>query len=77
MHLAGRHLDGRRNSIAVGNQVELRSKPAPAAAQSVVGRFVRVPFETFLSAPEAAHAARTLAPSTHHRSRGFGFGLDP
>jgi len=69
MHLAGSELERQRSSLAVSNQMEFGSKPASAAAQSVVLRLVRVPFETFLSAPAAARAARTLAPSTHQSSQ--------
>jgi hypothetical protein len=57
LHLPGRHLDRQRSALAVSNQVELRSKPAAAAAQRVVGRLVRVTLETSLSAPAAARAA--------------------
>ena len=46
--LPGSNFDGQRSSAAVSNQVELRSKPASAAAQSVVRRFIGVPVETFL-----------------------------
>jgi hypothetical protein len=46
-----------------------RNDLAPAAAQRVVCRLVRVSPETFLSAPAAAREARTIAPSTHHRSQ--------
>src|SRR5438477_10004352 len=69
VHLTGAELEGQRSSLAVRNQMEFGSKPASAAAQSVVGRFVGVSLETFLSAPAAARAARTLLPSTHHRSQ--------
>ena len=58
MHLSGGYVYGERSSRAVSHQVELRSKPASAAAQSVVGRFVRVPLKTFLSAPAAARLER-------------------
>jgi len=61
--------DGKRSSLAVSNKMELRSKPAPAAAQRVVGRFVGVSLEAFFSAPAAARVARTLAPSTHQSSQ--------
>jgi len=67
--LPSRHFDRQRGSVAVSNQVEFRSKPASAAAQSVVGWFVRMPVETFFPAPPAARAARTLAPSMHQRSQ--------
>ena len=67
--LSSRDLDGQRCSATVSNQVELRSKPASAAAQSVVRRFVGVRLDTFLLAPAAARAARTLAPSIHQRSQ--------
>ncbi len=40
VNLPGRDLNGQWSSAAVSNQVELRSKPASAAAQSVVRRFV-------------------------------------
>ena len=69
VNLAGRNLNGQRSSVAVSNQVELRSKPASAAAQSVIRRFVRMPVETFFPAPAAARAARTWAPSMHQRSQ--------
>jgi RHS repeat-associated protein len=69
VYLAAGHFDCERSARAVSNQVELRSKPASAAAQSVVGRFIRVARGAFLSAPAAARAARTLAPSTHHSSQ--------
>ncbi len=67
--LPGGDLNGQGSALAVSNQVELRSKPASAAAQSVVRRFVGVPVETFFPAPPAARAARTLAPSMHQRSQ--------
>lgn len=63
--LARGDFNGEGSALAVSNHMELRSKPASAAAQRVVGRFIGVPGETFLSAPAAARAARTLAPSTH------------
>ncbi len=69
VNLPGSDLDGQRSSAAVSNQVELRSKPASAAAQSVVRRFVGMPVETFFPAPAAAREARTLAPSMHQRSQ--------
>src|SRR5436190_14171454 len=69
VHLPGGHFDGQRSARAVSNQVELRSKPASAAAQRVVRRLVGVPCETFLSAPAAARVARTDAPSTHQSSQ--------
>src|SRR5215212_9976823 len=68
VHLAAAQFESQRSSLAVSNQMEFGSKPASAAAQSVVGRFVGMTLETFLSAPAAARAARTLLPSTHHRS---------
>ncbi len=64
----GSDLSGQGSSAAVSNQVELRSKPASAAAQIMIRRFVGMPVETFLSAPAAARPARTLAPSMHRRS---------
>ena len=67
--LTRRNLDGERSSRAVSNHMEFRSKPASAAAQRVVRRFVGMAVETFLSAPAAARAARTLAPSTHQSSQ--------
>src|ERR1051325_5860030 len=42
VHLAGAHLDRERSARAVSNQMELRSKPASAAAQRVVRRLARV-----------------------------------
>src|SRR5436190_1219036 len=69
VHLPGGDFGRERIARAVSNQVELRSKPASAAAQRVVRRLVRVPGKTFLSAPAAARAARTIAPSTHHSSQ--------
>src|SRR5207244_12131696 len=60
VHLPGTELEGQRSSLAVRNQMEFGSKPASAAAQSVVGRLVGMTLETFLSAPAAARAARTL-----------------
>src|SRR5438132_9612660 len=69
VHLPGTEIEGQRSSLAVRNQMEFGSKPASAAAQSVVGRLVGMTLETFLSAPAAARAARTLLPSTHHRSQ--------
>src|SRR5882672_504599 len=69
VHLAGVQFEGQRSSLAVSNQMELGSKPASAAAQSGVGRLIGVALETFLSAPAAARVARTLLPSTHHRSQ--------
>ena len=69
VHLPGSDLDGQGSAATVSNQVELRSKPASAAAQSVVRRFVGMPVETFLLAPAAARAARTLAQSMHQRSQ--------
>src|SRR5262249_50756454 len=65
--LARGDFDRQRSGLAISDQVELRSKPASAAAQRVVGGFVLVPAEAFLSAPPAARAARTLAPSMHHK----------
>src|SRR3990172_7198222 len=69
MDLPGRNLNGQRSAATVSNQVEFRTKPASAAAQCVVCRFIGMPVETFLSAPPAARAARTLAPSMHQRSQ--------
>src|SRR3954466_15678626 len=48
--------DGEGSARTVSDHVELRSNPAAAAAQCVVGGFVGVPPETFLSAPAAARA---------------------
>src|SRR5437867_3915827 len=62
VHLTGGHFDGERSARTVSNQMEFRAKPASAAAQRVVRRFVGVARETFLSAPAAARAARTWAP---------------
>src|SRR6476660_3725180 len=67
--LPGGDFDGKRSSRTVSDHVELRSKPAAAAAQRVVGGLVGVAPETFLSAPAAARAARTDEPSTHHSSQ--------
>src|SRR5690348_14077046 len=67
--LPGGDFDGEGSARTVSNHVELRSKPASAAAQCVVGGLVGVPPETFLSAPAAARAARTDEPSTHHSSQ--------
>jgi hypothetical protein len=64
--LAGRDFDGKRSARTVSDHVAFRSKPAFAAAQCVIGGFVGVSLETFLSAPAAARAARTDEPSTHH-----------
>jgi len=61
--------DGQGSARTVSDHVELRSKPAAAAAQRVVGGFVGVALDTFLSAPAAARAARTDEPSTHHSSQ--------
>ena len=52
--LAGRDFDGKRSSRTVSDHVEFRSRPAFAAAQCVIGRFVGMSPETFLSAPAAA-----------------------
>jgi hypothetical protein len=68
MHLSGGYFDGKRSAVAVSNQVEFRSKPASAdfgelsraAAQRVVGRFIRVALDAFLSATGAARAAHKL-----------------
>ena len=65
--LSGSDLNGQGSSAAVSNQMELRSKPASAAAQSVVRRLVGMAVETFFPAPPAARVARTLAPSMHQR----------
>jgi hypothetical protein len=67
--LSGGHFDAQRSAVAVSNQMELGSKPASAAAQRVVRRLIGVAVETFFSAPAAARAARTLAPSTHQSSQ--------
>src|SRR5258708_821433 len=69
VHLASAELEARGSSLAVSNKREFGPNPASAAAQSVVGRFVGMALKTFLSAPAAARAARTLLPSTHHRSQ--------
>jgi hypothetical protein len=67
--LARGDFDGKGSALTVSDHVEFRSKSAFAAAQCVVGGFVGVPLETFLSAPAAARAARTDEPSTHHSSQ--------
>ena len=67
--LPRRDFNGEGSALAVSNHMELRSKPASAAAQRVVRRLGGMPVETFLSAPPAARAARTLAPSTHQSSQ--------
>jgi hypothetical protein len=67
--LSSGDFDGEGSALTVSDHVELRSKPAAAAAQRVVGGLVLVPLETFLSAPAAARAARTDEPSTHHNSQ--------
>src|SRR5215203_515594 len=70
--LPGADFDGQGSARTVSDHVELRSKPAAAAAQCVVGGLVAVSLETFLSAPaaaRAARAARTDEPSTHHSSQ--------
>src|SRR5438477_141670 len=53
--------------LAVGLLVEDHIRVVPR--QRVVLGLVRVPPATFLAAPAAARAARTEAPSTHHRSQ--------
>ena len=55
--LARRDFDGKRSARAVRNNVELRSKPASAAAQRVVGGFVWVSLETFFQ-PRRRHGRR-------------------
>ena len=59
--------DDRRegNGVTVNDQVELASPPASAATQRVVSGLSFAFFE----APAAAREARTLLPSTHHRSQ--------
>lgn len=69
MLLTGSDMRNQRSSLAVSNQVELGSKPASAAPQRMVRRFVRVPLSTFLSAPAAAREARICVPSMHHKSQ--------
>jgi len=66
---AGRDFDGKWSARTVSDNVELRSKPASAAAQCVIGGFIGMTLDTFLSAPAAARAARTEEPSTHHSSQ--------
>jgi hypothetical protein len=69
VNLPGGDFDGKRSAVTVSDNMELRSKPALAAAQCVVGGFIGVAPATFLSAPAAARAARTDEPSTHHNSQ--------
>jgi hypothetical protein len=66
---AGGDFDGKWSARTVSDNMELRSKPASAAAQCVIRGFVGMTLETFLSAPAAARAARTEEPSTHHSSQ--------
>jgi len=66
---SGGDFDGKWSARTVSDNMELRSKPASAAAQCVIRGFVGVTLKTFLSAPAAARAARTEEPSTHHSSQ--------
>ncbi len=65
--LPGSDLNGQGSSVAVSNQVELRSKPASAAAQRVVRRFVGMAVETSCPAPPAAGAPWILSGQTRPR----------
>ncbi len=75
VNLTSGHLDGQWSSAAVSNQVELRSKPASAAAQSVVRRFVGVKRETFFQRRQRrerlgrSRRPRTTVPSQSGRGR--------
>ena len=71
MNLPTRHFESEQHSRAVSNQMELRSKPASAAAQSVVGRFVRVVGETLLEAPAAACRMSDLALARTYHLLGY------
>ncbi len=70
MNLPGRNFDTQRSSEAVSNQVELRPKPASAAAQSVVRRFVGMPAKLFSQRqPPYAHHGRLRHRYTRGPSR--------
>ena len=64
--LPGCHLSGEGQAVAVSDQVEFAAKSAARAAQTVVFWLLGAPF---FPAPAAARLARTLLPSTHHRSQ--------
>ena len=59
-------MDREGKSVTVSDQVELAPESAARAAQCVVGGFVGAPF---FPAPAAERDARTIVPSTHHRSQ--------
>ena len=69
VRLPRRECDGEDKAVAVSNQVELAPLSAAAAAQSVVVGLEAVGLVLFLRAPAAARDARTLVPSTSHRSQ--------
>ncbi len=63
--LSGRDVDGEGKSVTFSNQVEVAAESAARVAQSVVFGFFGAPF---FPPPAAAREARTVDPSTHHRS---------
>ena len=67
MDLPRSDFNGKRSARTVSDHVELRSKPAAAAAQCVVRWFFRGVFDS--PAPAALRLARTFVPSMHHKSQ--------
>ena len=65
VRLSGCQVKVKRMTIAIAQHVDFAGQTTAAAADRVVFRFVWVPFFP----PPAAHlAARTVVPSTHHRT---------
>lgn len=63
--LSWRQMEVEGVSVRVAEEVDLRRKAAPAAAESVILGFLGIPF---FPPPAAQRAALTMVPSMHHRS---------